>query len=139
MIFINELEYILEQISKGNFTMLPDTIAINNVYKIKGFGNLDSDGYKIAYLVIPKGSGIVLHEHISYIERYKLLLGDLNVNNEFVPYNICLLGGMHNINPTNQLTVIQTCKLTNNICNINNIDDCFFQSYVDKVLTKIIK
>lgn len=44
-----EIQYVLEQMAKDNYTVLPDTIAIGTVLKITFEGSLEEDGYEKGY------------------------------------------------------------------------------------------
>lgn len=109
---IKEMIFVTEQIENNHFSILPNTIANGKVYKIPAFGNLNTDGYEVGYLYLPTGSGIKEHQHINDIERYKLLNGELKINNSVMDTNICLLNNSHCINKVSKPTIIQTCKIS---------------------------
>jgi len=112
-----KLEFIKEQIKNNNFTVLPDNISINNVYKINYTGNLNYDGYEIGFLFIPNGSGIKEHIHEDDIEQYKLLLGNLSINGKMINENQCLVGDAHNIDVVSEDTFIETYKISKKFIN----------------------
>ena len=107
-----EEKCVLDKILEGKVSVLPVSIAIGVVYKIVEFGNLEEDGFEHGYLYLPQGSGIREHSHVSDIERYKVVFGDLNVKGEKVTSNICDLGCSHDIGVVNRDTVIETCKIS---------------------------
>lgn len=44
---MDEIEFVKEQLNLGNYDILPDSIAIKKVFKIKAFGSLENDGYAV--------------------------------------------------------------------------------------------
>ena len=123
----NKIEYVMEKIKKGEFTILPDYIAIGKVYKISNFGVLEQDGIESGFLFIPKGSGIKEHYHVNDIEFYNLVCGSLSVCGKEQDSNICLIGQKHNIDIVDENTIIETKKISKN----KIIDD--FWSYKKKL------
>lgn len=113
--------YVKERINNGNYESLSSNIAINDVSKIKCFGNLENKGYEHGFLYLPYGSGIKNHIHTENIEMYRLIHGDNNcITNKL---EICLLENNHQINIVNCDTIIETFKLNKNIIkDINDID-----------------
>ena len=107
----DKLYFIKEQIRNNNYVLLPNTIAINNVYKITYSGNLQNDGYELGFLYLPKGSGIINHTHTTDIEQYKLILGNLTVNGIVTNINRCMINESHNIDVVDTETFIETYKI----------------------------
>lgn len=131
---MNNIRSIREQIENGNFTTLPEEMAIGTVYQIPFYGSLDEDGIELGYLFLPKGSGIKYHQHTDGIERYKLLFGDLSVNLIDTTSNICLLGDFHNIDPVREDTIIQTCNVSKYA--LDMLENFSSKSF-DQLVTKI--
>lgn len=130
---MNEIEFVKEQLEKGNYTMLDESIAIGTVYKIHSVGNLAEEGFEIGYLYIPKGCGIKSHPHYDNLERYLLIYGDLTVGGQKKDYDICTLNNSHNIDPVSEDTIIQTCKINKyNLSYLYNIDNGAFDNLVNK-------
>lgn len=126
-----EIEFVNEQIENKNYVVLPDTIAIGNVYKVPSFGSLDKEGYEVGYLYLPPGSGIKTHTHINDVERYKLLCGRLSINEKHSDTNICTLNNSHCIDVVLEPTVIQTCKVNRLYTDIEEeLSSEFFDSIV---------
>lgn len=108
-----------KKIEDGNFALLPDSIAIGNVYKVSYEGNLIIDGYEKGFLFIPKGSGIKEHEHKDDIEQYTLISGELKINSEDMHVNRCLIGESHKIDPVSANTAIKTLKISKKLIEEN--------------------
>lgn len=62
------LKYVQMQLECGNYTILPESIAVGIVYRIRYCGNLEEDGYECGFLYISRDSGIKDHVHINNIE-----------------------------------------------------------------------
>ncbi len=107
------LNFVFEQINKRNFQVLPQSIATGPVFKITYDGNLENNLYERGFLVIPKGSSIKSHQHISDVEQYTLLTGDLSINGISMDVNECFIGQSHSIDPAAELTIIKTIKISN--------------------------
>ena len=110
-----EIQYVLNQITNKNYTILPDTIAIGTVLKIHIEGNLEKEGYEKGYLLLTPNSGIIKHKHINDIEIYKCLKGNLSIKNKTTNEDICLIGEEHNIDRVKELTIIKTLKIQKKI------------------------
>lgn len=137
-ILLDELLFIYDQIEKKNYTKLPETIAIGDVYKISAFGNLEKDGFEVGYLYLPVGSGIKEHIHINDIERYKLLSGCLKINGSTSDVNICMLNNSHCIDIVSEPTIIQTCKVSKKFLNLlNDFSNESFENIINKKTSKI--
>lgn len=108
---MNEITYVNTCLNNGIYQLLPNTIARGEVYKIPFMGDIDTYGYEVGYLYLPKGSSIKLHYHIDNIERYLLICGTLSVNGNNVDHNICTLNKGHNIDEVLEDTIIQYCKI----------------------------
>ena len=126
-----EIKYVYQQLETGNYTLLPNNIAIGKVYKIPYYGNLVTDGLEIGYLYLEKNSGIKEHPHIDNIERYQLLQGTLAVAGEKCTQNICFLNQKHSIDPVSEPTIIQTCKINALYHNLSNISPKEFNHFVN--------
>lgn len=125
-------KYINGCLQDGLYTKLPDTIAINTVYKIPYSGSLTDDGYEIGFLYIPVGSGIKEHTHINDVERYLCVQGDLRVKGESCNNNICLLDQSHDITEVTYDTIIQTCKVSKFALGDKVIDNDFFEEIISR-------
>ena len=111
--------YVKERINNGNYELLSNNIAINNVMKIKCFGTLENEGYEHGFLYLTKGSGVKNHIHTENIEMYRLIYGDEEcINNAS---EICLINNSHQIKTVKYDTIVETFKLNKNI--INDIND----------------
>ena len=106
-----EIQYVLEQMAKDNYTVLPDTIAIGTVLKITEEGSLEEDGYEKGYLVLTPSSGILEHKHTDDIETYTCLTGRLSIKNKIEKENTCFIGKKHSIDIVKELTIIKTLKI----------------------------
>ena len=133
---LEEMMFINNQMQNKNYLVLPSTIAKGKVYKISLFGNLDKDGMEVGYLHLTVGSGIKEHTHISDIERYKLLIGELKINGDSMNENICLLNNCHSIDEVSKITVIQFCKV--NKLYLNKLDDFSAESF-DKMIDQNVQ
>ena len=107
-----ELKYVFEQLIKRNYTVLPETISEGIVLKIHLEGNLETDGYEKGYLVLTPNSGILEHTHTNDIEKYINLSGIMSIKNKQEKENICEIGKTHNIDKTQELTIIKTIKIS---------------------------
>lgn len=104
--------YVKSKINSGEYTLLPEDIAIGPVYKIIYNGNLESDGFEVGFLYLPSGSLIKEHEHQKDAERYRLIYGELKVKGRCVTENICHQGtSSHNIDKCSCDTLVETCKV----------------------------
>lgn len=132
----NDIEKeLIKMIEEEQYIILPESIAINKVYKIHVCGDLEKDGYEVGYLVIPKGSGIKKHQHTKDIERYKLIEGTLSVMGEKTDNNICILNNFHNIDIVDKPTIIQTCKINKlNLFLVNNQSVEDFDTFVTNIM-----
>ena len=130
--------YVNNEINKGSFILLPNTIANGNVYKVNMCGDLNNDGFELSYLYIPKGSSILLHEHTTDVERYKLIMGNLSVGGNFCNTNVCLLGNVHNIDEVLCDTIIESCKVSVDYLKSTSIlfDSNFFDTFIQQKLLK---
>ena len=108
---IEKLNFVKEQLGNSHFILLPNTIAINNVYKINYCGDLNIDGFELGFLYLPVDSGILKHTHINDIEQYKLIHGILSVNGIKQNINYCLINESHNIDIVKTPTIIETYKV----------------------------
>lgn len=108
----DKIEYVYNQIIKGNYSVLPDDAATGLVFKILFEGDLEEDGFERAFLYIPKGVSIKMHQHTDDIELYELVLGTLRVKGKKYKSYRCFIGQKHNINKVDQVTIIETCKIT---------------------------
>lgn len=106
------ISFAESKINNNEFTILPDSIAIGDVYKVSYEGSLDKEGYEKGFLFIPVGSGIKEHQHINDIEQYTLICGELKVNGEEMPINRCMIGCSHGIDPVSQNTAIKILKIS---------------------------
>lgn len=106
------INYIKEKISNQEYSILPDTIAIGQVYKITEFGSLDVEGYEKGYLYLPIGSGIKKHTHINDIEKYTKIQGVLSVFGIKQQTNTCFINESHCIDIVNEDTIIKTFKIS---------------------------
>ncbi len=133
----NELYYVFGKLRNHQYTVLSKSISINRVLKIHICGDLNSDGFELGYLVMPKGSGIKTHTHQNEIERYKLVDGLLKVNGVLSNTDICTLNHSHGIDPVSKLTIVQTCKI-NKLCLdlIGKQNDDAFNQFINTVLDK---
>lgn len=129
-------QYIKDKISNGDYTLLPDTLAIGKVYKIHKLGDLNKEGYEVGYLYLPKSSGIKEHKHTNDIERYKLISGVLRVFNFPSTNNICPLNHVHCIDPVPEDTIIETCKISKTYLNklSTPIESTTFDNLTNKTL-----
>lgn len=108
----------LELINDNMYSLVPETLAINNVYKLSVLGNVNENGYEYGYLYIPKGSGIKVHTHINDIEEYALIEGMLYVSGVSVTSNICLINDSHNIDVCEVDSLIRYTKVRKDVMNI---------------------
>ncbi len=121
---LNEFKklYVRERISDSKYELLSSDKANGDVYKITGFGSLDSNGYEHGFLYLKSGSSILEHLHKNDIEIYRYISGD-KIND-----NICLLGNRHKIDSVKGDTIIETFKLNKNIINmdfdIDTLNNC---------------
>lgn len=107
-----KLSYVRGKIESGEYILLSDSMAIGPVYKIPCYGELDKDGFEIAFLYVPSGSGIRQHFHEKDAERYKLISGELKIDGKLVDENICHSQTLpHNIDVCSCDTIIETCKV----------------------------
>ncbi len=107
-----KIRYVYNQIIKGNFSYLPSSLAENNVIKVPYVGDIDKMGFEVNYLYIPKDAKIKKHKHIYDIEKYTLLQGNLVVNEEDVKENYCLIDEEHDIDYTDEITIVETYKIS---------------------------
>ena len=131
---MKNLDFIKEQIQAGDYTILPESIAIGTAYKIPSFGSLEKDGIELGYLYLPKGSGIKSHQHINDIEQYRLLFGTLRVNSIDTTSNVCLLGKWHDIACVEEDTIVRTCKVSKLALDmLENFSDEAFDQLIAKI------
>lgn len=110
----DKVEYVRDKVKAGEFTVLPETIAIGKVYKISRGDSLKKNGIENGFLFIPKGSGIKEHRHTDDIEFYTLVCGSLSVCGKKQDLNVCLIGDKHNIDVVDEDTIIETKKISKN-------------------------
>lgn len=113
------ISFANKAIEDGNYTVLPDSIAIGNVYKVSYEGNLLVDGFEKGFLFIPKGSGIKEHEHRDDIEQYTLISGELKIDGEDMHVNRCMIGEKHKIDPVSVNTAVKTLKISKKLIEEN--------------------
>lgn len=121
------MDYVMDKINKGEYSLVSEKLAIGKVYKVLLEGNLDIDGYEKGFLMLPKGSGIKKHTHINDVERYEIVNGVLSVFGNVVDVNICNINESHNIDVVDVDTIVSTYKVTKNYIDENdlNINNCF--------------
>ena len=121
-----EIDFVREQIVRGNYTMLNNSVSIGNVYKVIYEGDLKSCGYEKAYLYLPTGTGIKEHIHTEDIEKYTLIYGIMSFNNECNITNECLIGCSHGVDIVDEDTIIKTLKINKRMIitsQLNNLDE----------------
>ena len=105
------IEFVVNAILNGEYTILPDIIAHGKVLKIHFNGDLIEEGYEQGFLVLTPNSGIKKHKHINDIEMYTLLHGTLSIDGIICNKNICLIDEKHGIDTVTELTIIKTLKV----------------------------
>lgn len=104
-----ELPYYPFQILK-NISMLPDTIADGDVYKIHLEGDLNLEGYEKSLLYLIRGSMIKKHTHITESEWYVRLKGVMVVDGIVSDVHHCDITDSHSINSVVEDTVVLSYK-----------------------------
>lgn len=108
---MNEYNDLLEKISEyEEIAILPDTIAIGKVIKIRVCGNIDENEEEYGYLYLPKASGIKEHFHTKDFETYTLVKGVLSIHGKKVSHDLCEIGKSHCIDPVSEDTIIRYHK-----------------------------
>lgn len=106
--------FVYERISDGKYELLSNDKSSGDVYKVSGFGSLDSTFYEHGFLYLKKGSSILEHVHTNDIEIYQFISGDNKISD-----NVCLLGNKHKIDCVSCDTIVETFKLNKNIINMD--------------------
>ena len=114
-----DISAVSEILASDKYKILPESIAIGQVYKVSYEGDLLIDGYEKGFLFIPKGSGIKEHEHKDDIEQYTLISGELKLNGESMHVNRCMIGESHGIDPVSVNTAIKTLKISKKLIEEN--------------------
>ena len=108
-------EFVTRALINHDFNELGDNLSNGRVLKIKGYGNLNINGFEHGFLFIHKGSSIKLHKHVFDIEMYNYISGDYNFKG-----GICLLGESHKVDPLINSTIVETFKVNKNIVTMSD-------------------
>ncbi len=109
------IEFVVNAILTGKYTVLPDTISNGKVLKIHYNGDLSEEGYEQGFLVLTPNSCIKKHKHTNDIEMYTLLHGTLSVDGNISDKNICLIDEEHCIDEVTTITIIKTLKVSKDL------------------------
>ena len=109
-------QFVERKINKEEYIKLPKSISKGNVLRISGYGDLEEDYFQHGFLYMQEGSEINSHLYFNNIELYRLISGDIKINEK-----TCLLGEKYGIKNVDCDTILEYFEVNRKICgHINN-------------------